>query len=115
MNKKFMVFTVILAIAGLTAATTLIAGPGCCMKKASDAAGDGVKKATEAPGCGMKKAVDAPGCGMQKGAEIAPETICPMCGQIKGTEQCCKAGAVKCPKCNMDQGSPGCCRITPEK
>ncbi len=93
MNKKILLFAVVLAIAGLTTATTLVAGSGCCMKKAE-----------ALPGCSMKKAV-----------EIPAECLCPKCGQIKGTEQCCQANAVKCPKCNLDKGSPGCCRKSIEK
>lgn len=93
MNKNIMVFIVVLAIAALTMATTLVAAPGCCMKNAAATMG----------------------CGMKKGADIVPETLCSKCGQIKGAEQCCKADAVKCPKCNLDKGSPGCCRLIPDK
>ena len=101
MNKKILIFAVILAIATLTTATTLVAGSGCCMKKAA-----------AATGCSMKKAEAVPGCSMKKGTEIPAECLCSKCGQVKGTEQCCKADAVKCPKCNLDKGSPGCCRKT---
>ena len=37
--------------------------------------------------------------------------LCCKCGQIKGSELCCKAGAEKCSKCGMHKGSPGCCRL----
>jgi len=104
MNKKILIFTVVLAIAALTTATTLVAGSGCCMKKAS---------ATR--GCSMKKAETVPDCNIKKGAEVPAECLCPKCGQVKGTEQCCQADAVKCPKCHLDKGSPGCCRKSTDK
>jgi len=37
--------------------------------------------------------------------------LCAKCGQIKGSELCCKAGAEKCSKCGLAKGSPGCCRL----
>ncbi|RMD79240.1 MAG: hypothetical protein D6820_08575 [Lentisphaerae bacterium] len=37
-------------------------------------------------------------------------TICPKCGEIKGSAKCCK-DAPKCPKCGLHKGSPGCCKI----
>lgn len=37
--------------------------------------------------------------------------LCGKCGQIKGTEQCCKADAETCSKCGLHKGSPGCCKI----
>ena len=55
------------------------------------------------------------GCG---GGEPAPGPtpsgkclLCCKCGQIKGSDLCCKAGAEKCSKCGLHKGSPGCCRI----
>ncbi|HDL65255.1 MAG TPA: hypothetical protein ENH12_07690 [Proteobacteria bacterium] len=104
MNKKILIFTVVLAITALTTATTLVAGSGCCLKKAA-----------AARGCSMKKAETVPDCSMKKDAEIPAECLCSKCGQIKGTEQCCLADAVKCPNCNLDKGSPGCCRMTTHK
>ena len=37
--------------------------------------------------------------------------ICGKCGQIKGSELCCKKGQALCPKCNLVKGSPGCCQL----
>ncbi len=37
--------------------------------------------------------------------------LCVKCGQIKGSELCCKPDQVKCPKCGLVKGSPGCCKI----
>ena len=37
--------------------------------------------------------------------------VCTMCGQIKGSELCCKPNQAKCPKCGLAKGSPGCCKI----
>lgn len=35
--------------------------------------------------------------------------LCPKCGQIKGSDVCCKADTPKCDHCGMAKGSPGCC------
>ena len=46
---------------------------------------------------------------------VTPEkvaTICPQCGQIKGSANCCKPGQALCPKCGLVKDSPGCCKIT---
>jgi len=40
--------------------------------------------------------------------------LCTFCGQVKGSDKCCKEGAEKCSKCGLDKGSPGCCRIKKE-
>ncbi|HDY65522.1 MAG TPA: hypothetical protein ENH84_04740 [Phycisphaerae bacterium] len=37
--------------------------------------------------------------------------ICAKCGQIKGSDLCCKDGAKICSKCGLAKGSPGCCII----
>ena len=44
-------------------------------------------------------------------AYAASVELCLDCGQIKGTELCCKAGQVKCAGCGLVKGSPGCCNI----
>jgi len=36
--------------------------------------------------------------------------VCAACGEIKGSDKCCVAGAAKCPKCKLNKGSVGCCR-----
>ncbi len=37
--------------------------------------------------------------------------LCAKCGQVKGSENCCKIGAEKCEKCGLAKGSPGCCKL----
>jgi len=37
--------------------------------------------------------------------------LCTKCGQVVGSEACCKPGAEKCDKCGLDKGSPGCCKL----
>jgi hypothetical protein len=37
--------------------------------------------------------------------------LCVKCGQIKGSELCCKPGQTKCSGCGLTKGSPGCCKI----
>jgi len=56
------------------------------------------------------------GCGGEDAEEAPPKKpgtclICAKCGQIKGSDKCCKAGAEKCPNCGLHKGSPGCCRL----
>jgi rhodanese-related sulfurtransferase len=43
------------------------------------------------------------------GEKCETAALCPTCGQILGSDVCCKADAPKCDKCGMAQGSPGCC------
>lgn len=44
---------------------------------------------------------------------VAPGTVglCTQCGQIEGSDQCCRPGAATCPKCGLHKGSPGCCKM----
>ena len=44
-------------------------------------------------------------------AKAATTELCVKCGQIKGSETCCKADAEKCDKCELAKGAPGCCVI----
>lgn len=37
--------------------------------------------------------------------------LCVKCGQIKGTELCCKPNQTKCGSCGLAKGSLGCCKI----
>lgn len=37
--------------------------------------------------------------------------LCGKCGQVKGTEACCKADTPKCGGCQLDKGAPGCCKL----
>ena len=36
--------------------------------------------------------------------------MCTGCGQIKGSDTCCKPGQPICDGCGMVKGSPGCCK-----
>ncbi len=44
-------------------------------------------------------------------AKAATTELCVKCGQIKGSETCCKPDAAKCDKCSLAKGAPGCCVI----
>ena len=55
---------------------------------------------------GCKKSTD--GVSNNKSDSIA---LCVKCGQIKGSELCCKLNQPKCSKCGLVKGSPGCCKI----
>lgn len=37
--------------------------------------------------------------------------LCTHCGQIKGSDLCCKPNQPICPECGLVKGSPGCCNI----
>ncbi len=38
--------------------------------------------------------------------------ICNDCGEIKGSDKCCKPeGRKKCPDCGLFKDSPGCCKL----
>lgn len=37
--------------------------------------------------------------------------LCTKCGQIKGSDLCCKPGQTTCADCGLVKGSPGCCNI----
>lgn len=49
------------------------------------------------------------------GEKIESAALCPKCGQIKGSDVCCKANAAKCGKCGMHKGSLGCCAVPKKK
>ena len=40
----------------------------------------------------------------------APVTLCAHCGEIKGSEKCCRADAVKCTACGLNKGASACCK-----
>jgi len=42
---------------------------------------------------------------------VKQPVLCMGCGQVKGSDSCCKAGTPKCAKCGHQKGSPGCCKI----
>lgn len=44
-------------------------------------------------------------------AIAASVELCTHCGQIKGSDLCCKPGQIKCTGCGLVKGSPGCCNI----
>jgi len=43
--------------------------------------------------------------------EKSGKALCGACGQVKGSDLCCKADAEKCGKCGLTKGSPGCCKL----
>lgn len=46
--------------------------------------------------------------------DVVKILVCGKCGQVKGTDLCCRADALKCEKCELTKGSVGCCKL-PEK
>jgi len=58
---------------------------------------------------GCKKSDNA---GAKSGAAYAASIeLCTGCGQIKGSEMCCKPDQTMCDGCGLVKGSPGCCKI----
>ncbi len=53
----------------------------------------------------------AKGCKKRETASAASVELCTMCGQVKGSELCCKPNQVKCAGCGLTKGSLGCCKI----
>ena len=47
----------------------------------------------------------------EKAADVKVQKLCLKCGQIKGSEECCKPGQKLCKSCGLVKGSPGCCKI----
>jgi len=47
----------------------------------------------------------------EKAADIKIQKLCLKCGQVKGSEECCKPGQTLCKGCGLVKGSPGCCKI----
>ena len=43
-------------------------------------------------------------------AKTPPADLCSKCGQIAGSEVCCKDGAEKCADCGLVKGAPACCK-----
>ena len=37
--------------------------------------------------------------------------LCAKCGQVKGSDLCCKPGQKLCSTCGLVKGSPGCCLL----
>ena len=58
-------------------------------------------------------------CGAHKAeGKDAKVELCAKCGEVKGSDKCCKEGVAKCPKCGLNAGSPGCkakCCAKPEE
>ncbi len=61
-------------------------------------------------GCESRQGKQGAGTPAAAAAAATPK-ICAKCGQIKGTDVCCKDGAELCAHCGLVKGSPGCCRI----
>jgi hypothetical protein len=60
-------------------------------------------------GCEKKEPAGTAGgsAAVQKDSRIL---ICAQCGEIKGSDQCCKPGVKKCPKCGLNKDSAACCK-----
>jgi hypothetical protein len=61
-------------------------------------------------GC-KKSGKEVPKAGQAVAATVE---LCTNCGQVKGSDLCCKPGQPKCTGCSLTKGSPGCCKIPPD-
>lgn len=88
-----------LKAAGIAPVALLV---GCQSKTAGGKASSGT---ADAGACEPKPAAAA--------AAKKPGTcvLCWKCGEVKGSDKCCRAGAAKCSRCGLFKGSPGCCRL----
>ena len=78
-------------------------GPKCMAYKA------GAEAATKLGYTSVKHFSSGTAGWKEAGETLETAALCPKCGQIKGSDVCCKADAPKCDKCGMAKGSPGCC------
>ena len=64
-------------------------------------------------GCGSASDSKAPSnaAEVSKDSDANAAAICIKCGQIKGSDLCCKPGQELCSKCGLVKGAPGCCKI----
>ena len=72
----------------------------------------GVAPAALLAGCGMFGGSGGCGAPTKKAGTCV---LCYKCGQVKGSDKCCKPGATLCTKCGLHKGSPGCCRLAGAK
>ena len=60
---------------------------------------------------GCKKASDEDETAAAVTSAVDGVQLCSDCGQVKGSDLCCKPGQEKCSKCGLVKGSPGCCKM----
>jgi len=80
---------------------------GDVVEKAKDTTSEAGRAAEEAAKEAEKKASDAVDTAKEATKDVA---WCGKCGEIKGSDKCCKPGAKKCAKCGLNKGSAGCCK-----
>ena len=100
---------VALLLVPMLAGDVAIAGDKCptpCIQSASAGVATDAASAQNASSCRGGTAAAS-----EKKAETKQAHLCGSCGEIKGGESCCAAGAAKCDKCGLAKGSPGCCKI----
>jgi hypothetical protein len=98
--KKIIVLSIVATLVVAAGSAWACSTCGCSTPKAKKV-GAGVKVEPAA----VKTSVTA------AKAKPAAAAVCLKCGQVKGTDVCCKQGQLKCAKCGLAKGSPGCCKI----
>ncbi len=61
-------------------------------------------------GCSSKQKVTSESANQR--VAMGAVSLCPGCGQIKGSDLCCDPNQAVCSKCGLAKGSPGCCQMT---
>ncbi len=61
-------------------------------------------------GCDTSTPAEGTATGIKK--VVNTTTLCGKCGQVKGSDTCCKEDATVCGKCDFATGSPACCKVT---
>ena len=60
-------------------------------------------------GSGCKESDEESSVGTARAADSV--ALCVKCGQIKGSDLCCKPDQATCAGCGLVKDSPGCCKI----
>lgn len=65
--------------------------------------------------CTAGSAAWAQCCAGGQAKKEASAEICPKCGEVAHSANCCQEGAELCAGCGLHKGSPGCCAKCPPK
>ncbi len=102
MKRLMLVMFALSLVLTLSIAGCQTCGDGSCRTEAKKACGPDCAK----PCCAEAKKACGPDCAKPCCAEA---TLCAKCGEVGGSDACCKLEGKKvCTQCNLIAGSPGC-------